>query len=93
MGGPIFGGRTPNWNTPPGIVRSGEKYYLYYTAHSNVTDHEAFSDLIRKRIFFIAEVCSLYDECETICTMLEDTQCEIEEKRRLKLGSRGSSAR
>ena len=48
---------------------------LYYTKPSNIKDRQKFRELIFRRLVVRIRVCSLYDECEYICST-DSGQCE-----------------
>lgn len=71
----------PTWffSTRPYTLRSGEHRGLYYVAPKHVANGEGFNDLIWNRIFVISKVCSMYDECEYVCSSLENSKCKPRE--------------
>jgi hypothetical protein len=60
----------PTWAWPDDgdVMKSGEEMELYITPTSNITDLNAFSKLIGYRIVIRLHVCSVYDECEDLCS-------------------------
>ncbi len=72
---------TPTWfySDRPYTLRTGQNRGLYYVAPKHVANWEGFNKLIWNRIFVISKVCSMYDECEYVCSFLENSKCKTHE--------------
>jgi hypothetical protein len=59
------------------VVKSGQTLNLYMTGPENVRDLAAFRKLISERLTVRLHVCSLYDECEDMCSgNISQSDCE-----------------
>ena len=61
-------------------IKDGIKIPLLSTTPSNIRSIYSFRHLIRDRIFVIAKSCSIYGECEQICSAVENSDCATYEK-------------
>jgi hypothetical protein len=65
----------PTWYWPDdgNVMRNGaEEIGLYVTDTSNITDMNAFRRLIGDRIGLSVHVCSVYGDCEFVCSNLSN---------------------
>jgi hypothetical protein len=69
---------SPTWfySDRPYTLRSGEHLGLYYVEPKQVANWDGFNQLIWHRIFVISKICSMYKDCEYICTSLENSMCK-----------------
>jgi hypothetical protein len=67
----LLRGETARWNhiRKQRTINPSERLALYYTGSDNVSDMDAFRHLIQNRISIIAKACSLYEECEYVCSL------------------------
>jgi hypothetical protein len=66
-------------------LRPGESIPLYAADNTGVYDKGGFNAFIDKRLFVIVHVCSMYDECDYVCSTTEDLNCKAEELRVVSL--------
>ena len=62
-------------------LRPGEAKQIYTVNSQEVSNTVAFNNLIQKRIFVIVKVCSIYEECNMVCSTVQDSQCTGEKIR------------
>lgn len=69
-------------------LREGDAKFLFSvdTADIPPTSRESYNQLLRKVDIFV-RVCSIYDDCELLCTLNESLSCEREFKRLVALQS------
>jgi hypothetical protein len=77
----IWKEKTPFWRVVRyGItIKPGNSIKIYWTKPDNIQDWDAFDALISNRLFVIARSCSMYDECEDICSTVSNDDCRAEE--------------
>jgi hypothetical protein len=66
----LFRSATAKWVNIRGqrTIKPSERMAIYYTESANISDMNAFRNLIQNRISMIAKSCSLYEECEYVCS-------------------------
>jgi hypothetical protein len=54
---------------------------IFYIQRAKLLNPTAFDEVVRKRLFVIVYVCSIYDDCTYNCTKAGDAECRSEEIR------------
>jgi hypothetical protein len=73
---------SPNWHDTKyaRLIYPKTREEMFGTQADNVEDIEKFRDLIRERIFIIMDACSVYNECESVCNHVSNSECLTYEK-------------